>query len=80
MNKENIKDAAEIVNNILDQPLDIPNAPSDISLLKAALKFNQNDPNDDLYKVIQSFVDHPENTKALITEMELLIADLKKEK
>ncbi len=77
MKQEDIKDAAQIVNNILEQPLSIEGASENISLLKAAEQFNKSNPESDLYKIIRSFIEHPEGTKALLTELELLLADLK---
>ncbi len=78
MKQEDIKDAAEIINNILEQPLNVDGASENVSLLKAATEFNKGDPDADLYKIIRSFIEHPEGTKSLLTELELLIADLKK--
>ncbi len=78
MNKEDLNEAAQIVNNVLEQPLNIEGATPNISLLKAALDFKPDDPSSDLFKIIHSFIEYPENTKALLTELELLLADLKK--
>ncbi|MES2344939.1 MAG: hypothetical protein V4494_03255 [Chlamydiota bacterium] len=73
MLKENIDDAAEILQNILTQPLDIPGASANISLLAAA----QNPDKTDLRKILEAFRRYPELTQSLLTELDLLSQDLK---
>lgn len=73
MLKENIEDASEILQNILTQPLDIPGATKNISLLSAA----QNPDKTDLRKILQAFRSYPDLTQSLLVELELLYQDLK---
>ncbi len=77
MLKENLKDAAEILSNILSQPLSIPGASSEISLQKALESYDPADPApSDLLKILTEFVKYPEPTQTLIQELELLAQDL----
>jgi hypothetical protein len=73
MLKENIEDAAEIIQNILTQPLDIPGATANVSLLAAA----QNPDKTDLKKILEAFRSYPDLTQSLVTELDLLSQDLK---
>lgn len=73
MLRENIEDAAQILQNILTQPLDIPGATPNVSLLNAA----QNPDKSDLKKILQAFRSYPDLTQSLLTELELLYQDLK---
>lgn len=77
MLKENLKDSAEILQNILNQPLQIPGIEHEISLLKALEAFHAQQPeNSDLSKMLRTFSSNPEPTEALIQELELIIRDL----
>jgi hypothetical protein len=77
MLRENLQDSAEILFNILNQPLDVPGATLNVSLLGAALNFDSAQPEDtDLDKIMQEFVRYPESTQTLIQELELLHRDL----
>jgi len=77
MLRENLQDSAEILFNILNQPLDVPGATMNVSLLAAALNFDSAQPeNTDLSRIMQEFVKYPESTQALIQELELLYRDL----
>lgn len=79
MLEENLQDSAEILFNILNQPLDVPGATLNVSLLGAALNFDSTQPeNSDLHKIMEEFVKYPESTQALIQELELLYRDLEK--
>lgn len=73
MLKENLEDAALILQNILTQPLSIPGASPNISLLDAA----QNGDKTDLRKILEAFRTYPELTQSLLTELDLLQQDLK---
>lgn len=73
MLKENLEDAAQILQNILTQPLDIPGATESVSLLSAA----RNTDKSDLRKILEAFRRYPELTQSLLTELELLYQDLK---
>lgn len=77
MLRENLQDSAEILFNILNQPLDVPGATMNVSLLGAALNFDSAQPeNTDLSRIMQEFIKYPESTQALIQELELLYRDL----
>jgi len=78
MLKENLKDAGQIIQNILTQQLSIPGAPKDISILSAAKKFNPNDPaTSDLKKLVDTFIHYSSATDVLLKELELISDDLK---
>lgn len=78
MLREHLKDAAEILSNILTQPLCVPGSTTDISLQEALQSFNPAHPSpSDLEKILTEFVKYPEPTQTLIQELELLAQDLK---
>lgn len=78
MLKENLKDAGEIIENILTQPLSIPGEKKEIDLLEAAKIFKPEDAMDsDFRKILMNFLQFPEPAEALIKELELLQEDLK---
>jgi hypothetical protein len=78
MLKENLQDAALIVNNILVSPLEIKGATGDVTLIGAATHFRKEEWEDsDLRKILLSFLSYPRPTKMLVTELELLLNDLK---
>jgi hypothetical protein len=77
MLRENLKDAAEILHCILNQPLEVRGATPNISLLGAILNYDSEHPeNTDLQKILQEFVRYTEPTQTLIQELELLAQDL----
>ena len=77
MLRENLKDSAEILSNILNQPLEIPNATENITLLQALQTFSSQQPdNSDLSKMLRTFASNPEPTQILIQELELIARDL----
>ncbi len=77
MLRENLQDSAEILFNILNQPLDVSGATMNVSLLNAALNFDSGEPQDsDLCKIMEEFVRYPDSAQALIQELELLYRDL----
>ena len=77
MLKENLKDAGEILQNILKQPLSIPGAPTDISLLQAAKEYHSaHGAESHLGRIMQTFLDYPGPTERLITELEIILNDL----
>lgn len=77
MLQENLKDAAVIVHNILNQPLAIPDVSRDITLLGAALSFDENGvPDSDLSLVMQTLGTYPDPTETLIRELEILSDEL----
>ncbi|MBS0605063.1 MAG: hypothetical protein JSS60_08545 [Verrucomicrobia bacterium] len=77
MLRENLKDSAEILSNILNQPLEIPGIEENITLLQAIQKFHEQQPeNSDLSKMLRTFTSNPEPTQALIQELQLIARDL----
>ena len=74
---ENLKDAAIIIHNILNQPLSIPQTTKDITLLGAAISFDDTaTPASHLKQVMQTFVEYKDPTELLIRELEILSDDL----
>ena len=77
MFQESFNDAAIIVQNILNQPLSIPRGKEDITLLSAAISFNEDGVADSqLSQIMQTFIIYPDPTDILIQELELLSDDL----
>ena len=77
MLRENVKDAGEIIQNILNQPLSIAGARTDISLLEAANLFSREHAGDsDLKKILLSFLQFPEPTETMLRELEILQEEL----
>ncbi len=77
MLRENLKDSAEILSNIFNQPLEIPNVAENITLLQALQTFSSQQPdNSDLSKMLRTFASNPEPTHILIQELELIARDL----
>jgi hypothetical protein len=69
-----LHDTGQIVQNIISQPLSIPELTKNISLLKAA-EIYQKDPAS-LQHVLETFQQYSEATKILVQELELLARDL----
>ena len=79
MLRENLKDSAEILSNILNQPLAIPNASENITLLQALQTFSSQQPdNSDLSKMLRTFASNPRAYSGtfFIQELELIARDL----
>lgn len=77
MLRENLKDSAEILSNILNQPLDIPGVSDHISLMQAVLNYPSQQPeHSDLSKMLRTFANNPNPTQALIQELQLIARDL----
>lgn len=77
MLRENLKDSAKILANILNQPLEIPGIAENISLLQAIENFPSQQPEfSDLSKMLRTFASNPDPTRALIQELELITHDL----
>ena len=77
MLRENLKDSAEILSNILNQPLEIPGVAENISLLQAIQNYPSQQPeHSDLSKMLRTFASNPEPTQALIQELQLIANDL----
>jgi hypothetical protein len=73
MLRENLKDSAEILQNILHQPLEIPGVKENISLFQAT----QNPDHSDLSKMLRTFPSNPEPLGILIRELNLIADELK---
>lgn len=77
MLREDLKDSGEIIENILTQPLSIPGAKADISLLDAAKNYQSSEAmTSDLRKILFSFMQFPEPTAMMLREMEILAEEL----
>jgi hypothetical protein len=77
MLQEDFTDAAIIVQNILNQPLSIPQTDKDITLLSAAISFNEEGiPDSYLSQIMETFLLYRGPTETLIRELELLSEDL----
>ena len=77
MINENLEDASSIIENILTQPLMIPGAKTDVSLLEAATNFDPaHTDSSDLRKILLSFLQFPEPTKTMLRELEIIQEEL----
>lgn len=77
MIRENLKDAGEIIQNILTQPLSIPGTKGDLSLIQAAKEFDPSNPmGSDLHKILLNFLQFPEQTEMLLQELKILKEEL----
>lgn len=77
MIREDLKDAGEIIQNVLTQPLSIPEIRSDLSLLQAAKNYDPRNPlGSDLRKILLSFLQFPEQTDTLLRELQILSEEL----
>ena len=78
MLEENLKDSGEIVQNILTQPLSIPGAKKDISLLGAAKSYDNHEAmTSDLRKILLNFLLFPAQTEVMLRELEILEDELR---
>lgn len=78
MLRENLKDAAEILSNILTQPLEIAEVDAPISLLDCVMNYSAERPEgSSLSKLLQTFARNPEPTETLIRELEILSKELR---
>lgn len=77
MLRENLRDAGQIIQNILTQPVTIPEISEETTLLSAAETYRQNEgAGSSLSKVMLSFLRYPEPTQVLIQELEILHKEL----
>jgi hypothetical protein len=77
MLRENLKDSAEILSNILNQPLEIPGVPENRTLLQAVQNYStQQSEHSDLSKMLHTFAANREPTALLIQELTLIARDL----
>lgn len=71
--EENLKVSGDIIQNVVRQPLSIPGAENDLSLLQAAQSFSTEKAHtSDLRKILQSFLQFPDPTNIMLRELELL--------
>lgn len=77
MLQEDLEDAASIIDNILTQPLSVPGAKADVSLLDAAKNFESHEAmTSDLRKILLSFLQFPAQTDILLRELEIIKEEL----
>lgn len=78
MLRESLKDAGQIIQCIISQPLSVVGASSkEISMLAAAKSFNPNDPaSSDLKKILETLQQYPEATEVMIQELKILCDEL----
>lgn len=76
MLRENLRDAGEIVENILTQPLSISGLQKNISLLEASKIYLENPSSPELKKVVETFLQYPDAFKLMVQELKLLAQDL----
>jgi hypothetical protein len=77
MLQENLKDSAEILQNILHQSLEISGAPENISLVQAVVTYSsQQSDHSDLSKMLRTFSANPKSLEMLIQELHLIVKDL----
>jgi hypothetical protein len=71
------QDTAQIIDTILNQPINVPDLEEDITLLHAALDFKDETPeNSALHKILRNYLEFPESRDALLRELELLAGEL----
>lgn len=71
--KENLKDAGEILQNILTQPLQVSGLSDHVTLLAAAHNYKLGlSENSELSKILFSCLQYPEPTQILLRELQLL--------
>lgn len=77
MLRENLRDAGQIIQNILTQPVMVPEISDETTLLAAAQNYHEGEgTNSPLSKVMLSFLRYPEPTQILIQELEILHKEL----
>lgn len=78
MLRENLKDTGEILQNILTQPLAVPGAKQNISLIEAAQNLQPGqETTSDLRKILMSFLQFPEQTETMLRELEILLDEIR---
>ena len=76
MLKDNLKDAAQIIRNIITQPLEVPGGNENASLLKAAQDYHPSQgTSSDLAKILKTFADYPNSTERLISELDFILME-----
>lgn len=76
MFQESLTDAALIAQNILNQSMSFPEISKDITLLSAAVSFNEHGiPDSYLSQIMETFIIYPGPAETLIQELEILSED-----
>ncbi|MEI8329333.1 MAG: hypothetical protein WCG14_04975 [Chlamydiia bacterium] len=74
---EDLQDAAIIIQNILNQPLSTREHKEDLTLLSAAISFDETGtPASHLQQIMQSFIEYRDPTETLIRELDILSDEL----
>ena len=77
MLRENLKDAGEIIQTILTQPLALSENEERITLLKAAQNYNRKEAeSSELRKILLNFLEYKEPTEMMLRELELIQEDI----
>jgi hypothetical protein len=76
MLSENLKDAGEIVENILSQPLSVSGLTDSCSLVEASKKYLNDPSSPELKKMLETFLQHPQALEVMLQEFKLLAQDL----
>lgn len=77
MLRENLKDSAEILQNIFQEPLEIPGVDGSISLFQAIQNYSSQQPDhSELSKMLRTFAVNPQPLGILIQELQLIAKDL----
>jgi acetolactate synthase small subunit len=77
MLQENLRDNAEILQNILHQSLEISGAPENISLIQAVESYSsQQSDHSDLSRMMRTFSNNPKSLERLIQELHLVVKEL----
>jgi hypothetical protein len=77
MLRENLHDAGQIIQTMLNQPLSVPGLPDGMTLLAAAEDYEASEGEASaLSQVMLSFLTHPDSTKILLQDLDLVYADL----
>ncbi len=76
MLRENLRDAGEIIETILSQPLSVTGLSQNISLLEAAKRHLENPASGELKSVVETFLQYPEAFQLMLQELKLLAQDL----
>jgi hypothetical protein len=77
MLRENLKDSAGILQNIFQEPLEIPGVEGNISLFQAIQNYDsEQSENSDLSKMLRTFAVNPQPLGILIQELQLIAEDL----
>ena len=78
MLRESLKDASQIIQNILTQSLDVKNSSENISLLEAARSYiSTKGQSEDLSLVLQALLRYRDPTQTLLNELTIISNELR---